>query len=194
VKDKVLKPVGEKLGWQLKDRRSLMKTQWNEIVSDEIVLHRKQRITYTYVISPGAVFVVPVTKEGKFVLIRNYRWTIDEVCWEVPAGLRNHSVAKTVEALCRAEMKEEAGCVGGEMHFVGEFFSANGVCDLRLFVNLALGVDLEESAPEDSESILEIKAFTRAELEMMLDKGEVSDGDSVFCLLLAFRYLDKMKA
>ena len=182
------KKLGASLGWKLLESEVLDESLFSKVYRDKIDCDGR-KITYTYLKSPGAVFVVPVTEEGKFVLIKNYRWTVDEACWEVPAGIVADRKDMPFDAIAKDEMYEEAGCVGGEFHSLGKVFSANGIVNITLHLFLAVNVKRVKSAPEAGEKILEVKEVTRAELETMLDTNQISDGDSVMILLLALRKL-----
>ena len=46
------------------------------------------------VVHRGAVVILPILEDGRIVLIRNYRYTVGQQLWELPAGTmeNDHSV------------------------------------------------------------------------------------------------------
>jgi 8-oxo-dGTP pyrophosphatase MutT (NUDIX family) len=181
------KPVGEKHGWILKESRYLWKSLWNRIRQDEIEIPKEGKtITYTYLEHDGSVFVVPYTQDGRFVVIRCYRWTSDQIFWEIPAGIIADKKGMSLEAIAREEMREEAGCEGGILESLGTFHAANGVMDLKMHFFLARDVDVKDSqAFEAGELILERKLLSRDEVKEWLAAGRFHDADTCLALMIS---------
>ena len=59
--------------WQTLDTTRLWESKWYNLRQDRVRIHTGNEVTYTYQEHPGAVFIVPVTPEGKIVLVRQYR-------------------------------------------------------------------------------------------------------------------------
>ena len=72
--------------WETLESEYLWQSQWYNLRQDRLRTQEGHEFTYTIVDHPGAVWVVPVTTEGQVALIRNYRHTVDDWCYEVPAG------------------------------------------------------------------------------------------------------------
>lgn len=53
--------------------------------------------------------IVPITKAGEMVLLRQYRYAVDEWCLEVPAGGTHDSGDASLEEVARKELREEVG-------------------------------------------------------------------------------------
>ena len=54
---------------------------------------------------PGAAAVIPVTEDGQVILVRQYRYPIDEVTLEIPAGKH------TIEFRCKDELLQKSQVV-----------------------------------------------------------------------------------
>ena len=63
--------------------------------------------TREYVVHPGAVLILPVLDDGRLVVERQFRYPLDRVCLEFPAGKLDHGEAPLDTA--RRELVEEAG-------------------------------------------------------------------------------------
>ncbi|MFQ5414834.1 MAG: NUDIX hydrolase, partial [Phycisphaerae bacterium] len=59
------------------------------------------------VVHPGAVVVLPLLGADRIVMIRNYRYTVDEALLELPAGTREPDEAPADTA--HRELQEETG-------------------------------------------------------------------------------------
>ena len=84
---------------------------------------------FTYVDHPGFVSVVPLTAGGQVVLIRSYRYTVDELVLEVPAGGFGAPEAgeSSVDplAVARHELLEETGHEAERFEAVTQYWSGD---------------------------------------------------------------------
>ena len=53
---------------------------------DHIELPNGLRTRLEVIRHPGAAAIVPFTSQGRVLLIRQYRYAVDEAIWEIPAG------------------------------------------------------------------------------------------------------------
>ena len=150
----------------------------------------------------GAV-IVPMTPDGRLLLIRQERIPIRAVIWEFPAGQIDSAVEQGEEAQGEAiratavrELKEETGYeLGpeGELIAMGIYYSSAGFTDEHSYMFLARGVRPSgEGAKHDAgESILEARAFTAEELRKMIADGEVRDANtmSAFARMTALGFI-----
>jgi len=167
--------------WQTLDTVWLWESHWYNLRQDRVRIHTGDEITYTFQEHPGAVFIVPVTADGEIVLMRQYRYPIGQWLWEVPAGAVDGD--EGLEAAARRELAEEAGGTAEELRYVGHFFAASSVSNLRIDVFLATGVQLGQRVPEATE-LIEIKIVPVAEALAMARRGEIKDGQSALALCL----------
>lgn len=149
--------------------------------------------TWTVVRRKAAVVVAPITGAGKIVLIRQERIPIRETIWEMPAGqvdeLCNTGAFKDVAL---RELREETGyelAEGGELTFLGDFFSSPGFTDERAFLFMALPVHPGAGghAHNESEAIVDCREFSPGQLRGMIADNEIRDANtlSVFARLAA---------
>lgn len=135
---------------------------------------------YNVVEKPDAVFVVPVTAEREIVLVYQYRYTVDDWCWEVPAGAVRPG--QSLEEAARAELREEVGGTAGGLDYLGRFYAANGICSEVSHLFLATGVRLGETAHEAAE-VMTVHRMPAVEVLRMARNGEITDGPSALALL-----------
>ena len=68
----------------------------------------------------GAAVILPILDDGSVVLIRNYRFAVDEHLYELPAGMLE---TDEEPALCAArELTEETGYTAGKIEKLGIFY------------------------------------------------------------------------
>src|SRR5438093_1412023 len=138
------KPEAARQGWHLLGTTYPFATKWLKLRQDRVRLEGNDEIEFTYVDSPGAVGIVPVTEDGNIVLIRQYRYTVDEVCFEIPAGGLHDAEDASMEQVAREELRQEVGATCSDLQYMGFFYTAVGQSSQAYHVFLALDVDVTE--------------------------------------------------
>ncbi|MFQ5401674.1 MAG: NUDIX domain-containing protein [Anaerolineae bacterium] len=159
---------------------------WYSVRQDEIITPDGRHGVYNTVVKEDAVWIVPVTAAGEIVLIYNYRYTVDDWFWEIPAG--SVKPGQTLEEAARAELREEIGGQAALFTCIGKIYTANGICNETSHFFLATGVSLGETAQESTE-VLEIHPMPIPEALRMARAGEISDGPSALALFLCEKQL-----
>ena len=136
---------------------------------------------------PGGALAIPITAEGKLVLVRQYRFAVQGRLLEFPAGTveANEDPLETVER----EIQEETGYVAHKWDKLGEFFLAPGYSDEIIYAFIARDLELLETPPEkDEDEDMQIVLLTPEELEQAILRGEPVDAKSIasFFLLRSF--------
>jgi ADP-ribose pyrophosphatase len=75
---------------------------------------------------PGAVAILPVTEEGKLILVRQFRYAVGKSLLEVPAGTREPG--EPDEETARREWHEEVGLEAESIELLARFFISPGWC------------------------------------------------------------------
>ena len=127
----------------------------------------------------GAAAVLPVLADGSIVLIRNYRFAIDEVLYELPAGMLEPGEDPS---LCAArELTEETGYTAGQIEKLGQFFTGPGTCDEVMHSYVATELTVGEQALEAYEQI-EVETCSEAEVRRMVADGTIHDAKTIATL------------
>jgi len=182
-----VKPITnmEKSPWETLASKKIYENAWYALRQDQVRTHTGKQITYTFMEHPGAVAIVPVTADQKIVLIKSYRYTVKDWCWEIPMGGRDH---EDLEIVAKKELMEEIGGVTSNLEYIQYFYANNGVSNIRCDVFLARDVEIGKNHPEDSEMI-EIAFFSKDEVIRMAYAGEITDGMSALSIFLCEKYL-----
>ena len=143
---------------------------------------------YVYIQTCGALWIVPVTAEGQIVLIRQFRYALDDWAWEVPAG-GFHDFSGSPLELARRELAEEVGGVSDDMLYVGSFRPGVGVIDEIGHIVLARQVRLELEPAREPGEIIEVHPTSPERALEMARNGEMVDGHSALALLRCEQYL-----
>lgn len=178
------KPQGEKVGWKRLSTRYPFVTQWMRLRQDRVRIEGKGEFTFTYREAPDAVAVVPVTRDGEMVLLKQYRYTVDDWCYEVPAGGTHDRRASDLEEVARDELHEEIGATCGQLIAVTTAYTLNAISDELMHVYLALDVELAEEPKPEKTELIEVCPVPVAEALRMAHSGEIRDGMSALVIML----------
>lgn len=152
---------------------------------DEVVEPTGVRATREVITHPGSVVVLPVLPDGRIILIRQYRHAARQFLWELVAG-RIDSGESVRQAAAR-ELIEETGYRAKRLRIFLDLFPTPGFLEERMYILLAEGITPGKAEPEEDERIT-AKAFTRTQLEKMIQRGVLRDAKSVAGLLYYFRF------
>jgi ADP-ribose pyrophosphatase len=140
---------------------------------------------------PGAVGVVPLHDDGSVTLVCQYRVAVDQMMWEVPAGLRDVSGEPTSLTAAR-ELAEEAGLAATAYEHLLTFHNSPGFSDEALDVYLATGLsEVADDRQGPEEEHMEVRRFPLAEALAMIDDGRITDAKTVIGLLAVARRSDR---
>jgi ADP-ribose diphosphatase len=129
----------------------------------------------------GSVAALPVHDDGRVVLVRQYRYAVDDVVWELPAGRQDPG--ETPAEGARRELEEEVGLRPGHLERLLEFWTTPGFCDEVMHLFRATRLESVPARPEADENI-ESATFTLEEARAMIRRGEIHEGKTVVALLL----------
>lgn len=137
---------------------------------------------------PGGALAVPVTSEGKLILLRQYRFAAQGRLLEFPAG--TIEVNEDPFSTIQREIEEETGYHANKWQKLGEFFLAPGYSDEIIYAFLAQDLQPLEKPPEqDDDEDMETVFLTPEELEKAILSGEPVDAKSVTSFFMARPFL-----
>ncbi len=120
-----------------------------------------------YLLHPGGAMVVPVTSEGHFMLLKQYRFAVGSYIYEFPAGTLEPGEA--ADQTIRRELEEETGYRGHRWDSLGTFFLAPGYSDEVMYVYLARDLEkLEDPPPQDDDEDIEVVVLSPDETAQLL--------------------------
>ena len=129
----------------------------------------------------GAVCIVPVTDDGKVIVERQFRYPIDQVITEIPAGKLDSPDEDRLEAAKR-ELKEETGFTAKEWKDIGLYYPAAAYSDEKITMYMARG--LEKGARDlDPDEIIDIYEVPIEELVRDIVSGKITDGKTQVAVL-----------
>lgn len=138
---------------------------------------------WTIVHRKAAVIIAPMTGDGKIILIRQERIPIRAAIWEMPSGQIDGPAQESVEQVALRELREEAGyelAKDGKLIAFGHYFTSPGFTNERGHFFLARPVEpCPNYVRDESESIVDCRAFTIPEIRRMIAENEIRDANTL---------------
>ena len=139
-----------------------------------------------YVVHPGAVLVVPVLADGSFVVERQYRYPLNRVLLEFPAGKLDPG--ETALATGQRELREEAGYTAARWTRLGTIHPVVSYSTEAIELYVAEGLT-HVGRQLDHGEFLDVATMTADAMLAALDCGEITDAKTVAALLMYVRRL-----
>ena len=157
------------------------------VYNDTVLLPDGNNATREYIRHIGAVCIVPLTDDGQVVVERQFRYPMDEVTVEIPAGKLN-SKSEDHESAARRELLEETGATAQKMIYLGEFYPACAYSDEIIYMYLAKGLSFGSDNPDEDE-FLTVELMPLEELVSEIMKGNIPDGKTQAAVLRVYSML-----
>ncbi|MBP1554589.1 MAG: NUDIX hydrolase [Oscillospiraceae bacterium] len=139
----------------------------------------------------GAVCVVPVTEDGKIVIERQYRYPINQVITEIPAGKLDSREEDRLHGAQR-ELAEETGITADRWTDMGLYYGAPAYSDEKITMYLAQELHLGRQHLDEDE-FLNMEFVPIEEIVEEILTGKITDGKTQAAVLKAFMLLKKQK-
>lgn len=149
---------------------------------DEVKLPDGNTSTREIVKHPGAVAVIPLTEDGKIVMVKQYRKPLERTLIEIPAGKIEPNEAPEVTAI--RELEEETGYTTEQLKYVTSFYTSPGFADeiIHLYFTDTI-LPLEEKVAGDDDEFIEIVELTLAEAEQCIKDNKIYDAKTAYAIM-----------
>jgi len=181
---------GHAHGWQLLETTYPFTYHMFRVREDRVRWPDGRVRPYSYVQACGAVWIVPLTIERKVVLIRQFRYTLDDWSWEVPAG-GFHDFDGSPLDLAKKELAEEVGGESDNWLYIGSFRPGVSLFDEVCHIVLARDVRLTAEPHREPGEIIEVRPVPVRRALAMARSDEMVDGHSALALLRCEPYLKR---
>ncbi|MBQ6164018.1 MAG: NUDIX hydrolase [Clostridia bacterium] len=147
---------------------------------DEIELPNGKPAMREYIRHQGAVCVVPVTEDGKVIVVDQFRYPFGRVTTEIPAG--KIDPGEDPETAARRELSEETGIEDGELTFIGEFYSSPAILTEIIYMYTVKNFTRGE-LHTDPDEFVEVREIPLDELVEDILAGRIKDSKTQAAVL-----------
>lgn len=151
-------------------------------------LNGEQIIYREHVKAGDASVILPITGDGKVIMIQEPRTPIGKVILALPAGMIEEG--EEAEKAAIRELEEETGYLASDIEFLREYHPSVGYSDEKIKIYLATNLKKTKQHLDDEEDINVIEVPLE-ELIEMLDKNEIITASSTIALMHYLLYKKK---
>ena len=154
-----------------------------DVRKDDIELSTGQNSIREVVSHPGGVVIVALKDENTILLVKQFRYPIQKVLLELPAGKLERGEDPFLAA--QRELEEETGFVAKNWKSLGIAYTSPGFCDEILHFYLATDLEFVKQNPDEGE-IIEYFEYNLDKVLEMVKSGEINDAKTICALMRTF--------
>lgn len=153
-----------------------------KLYEDEVLLPNKKTSKRIYVEHDGASAVLPITRDKKILLIKQFRYPIRQVSIEIPAGKKDEPGEDGL-VCAKRELEEETGYQSGNIVRLNDLHNCVGYSNEMIEMFIAYDCEkVENPLPMDEDEFIELLEVTIEESKELLRTGQISDAKTIIAL------------
>lgn len=149
--------------------------------ADTISVPNGNTAVWDFIEHHGAAAVVPVMNDGRILLVRQYRNSVDRYTLEIPAGGLNGKDEPTKTAAAR-ELEEETGYASDNLELLVSIVTAIAFCNEVIDVYVAKNL-VKTQQHLDEDEYIDVEAYTPEEIAEMIYSGKIQDSKTVAAVM-----------
>lgn len=159
------------------DRKLVRKGAIIDIYEDTIEVFNGNIAKWDFISHKGASAIIPVTDDGKILMVSQYRNALDRELLELPAGGLDSIDEPTMEA-ARRELEEETGYKSDNLEYLMMVNTAIAFCDEKIYIYVARNL-VKSQQKFDENEYLDVVAYELDELVEMIMNGKITDSKTI---------------
>ena len=161
----------ERLKRELKYQGTILKIYEDTVIANGHEAH------WDFIHHDGAAAVLPVSDDGKILMVRQYRNALDRETLEIPAGKLDDPKEPKIQCAYR-ELEEETGYRSEHLEYLMSLNTTVAFCDEAIDIFVAR--DLIPSHQHlDEDEVIEVEAWELKDLLQLIYEGKMTDGKTV---------------
>ena len=131
---------------------------------------------------PPSVVILPVTAQGKVLLIRQYRHAVGRWIYEIPAG--TSEPGEPLLRCARRELAEETGYAASRWKRLSAFYPAPGISTERMDLFVAAGLKkLKKPVPMDKDEQITLHPTSARNALRLVRRNKIMDAKTIIGIL-----------
>ncbi len=143
---------------------------------DQVQLNNGEKHYREVVVHPGGVAVVAITDKDKIILVKQWRYAVNDELIELPAGKLEEN--EDPFFAIKRELQEETGFIANNWESLGFIYTAPGFCNEKLYLYKATNLTFVGTNFDEGEVIQTFK-FSFKEVEELIKEGKILDAKTL---------------
>ncbi len=170
------------MNFKLTNSKTLFEGKVFNLKVDEIEYESRNKGIREVAVHPGGAVVVPITNEGKLVMVTQFRYPFQTTLLEFPTGKLDMDEDPLGCAV--RELQEETGYKVAKVNKLGKIYTAPGYCTETLHIYVAQELKEGDHKREEGEYGMEIYEVDIVEIEDKIRSGEIIDAKTICAVYL----------
>lgn len=149
-------------------------------IYEDTVLANGHEAHWDFIHHDGAAAVLPVTDDGKILMVRQYRNALDRDTLEIPAGKLDAPDEPKIECAYR-ELEEETGYRTEQMEYLMSVNTTVAFCDEAIDIFVARNL-IPSHQHLDEDEVIDVEAWELKDLLDLIYSGKMTDAKTVAAL------------
>jgi len=146
-------------------------------IYEDTVLANGHEAHWDFIHHDGAAAVLPVTDDGKILMVRQYRNALDRQTLEIPAGKLDAPNEPKIECAFR-ELEEETGFKTENMEYLMSVNTTVAFCDEAIDIFVARNL-IPSHQHLDEDEVIDVESWELKDLLELIYKGKMTDAKTV---------------
>ncbi|MEF9942476.1 MAG: NUDIX hydrolase [Lachnospiraceae bacterium] len=152
-----------------------------DVYCDTVSIPNGNIAKWDYIHHKGAAAVVPITEDGKIVMVRQYRNALDRYTLEIPAGALD-SINESGKDCASRELEEETGYRSEELEWLINIRTTVAFCNEKIEIYVAKNL-ISSRQDLDEDEYIDVKSYTIEELKEKIYSGVIEDSKTIAAIL-----------
>ena len=137
-------------------------------------------VKWDFIKHNGAAAAVPVTEDGKILMVRQYRNALERYTLEIPAGGLNPG--ENTDVAAARELEEETGYASDDLELLISLRTTVAFCNEKIDIYVAKNL-VKTHQHLDEDEFLNVEAYSLKELEDKIFRQEIEDSKTIAALM-----------
>ena len=152
-----------------------------DFCNDTVILPNNKKATREYIDHPGAVAIVPFINKTDIILVKQYRYPINKITYEIPAGKLDGK--EPLIKCAKRELQEETGYTAKKIEKLISFWPSSAFSNETLHIYTATELTAGKNNPDDDEFLMNYKVSLKQAYEMV-KTGKIKDSKTVIAITM----------
>ena len=177
--------------WKTLETKSVEKNSYLEVTKNKCEKPNGDIVEEYYVVKrPDVAIIIAFTEKMELVMVYQYRFPVNSIDFEVPAGYAEPNENEMVKAAER-ELLEETGYKSESLKEIKIAYASSGLMNSNVHFFIGLNAKKVQEINLDQNEELEVKVLPWKEALQLYEDNKIKDLGSITAILIAKKYLEE---
>lgn len=176
--------------WKILSSQTVYQNPWIEIQEDTVITPTGKKGIYGFMHSNDSVIIAVLNDAHELYVVRGFSYPVSAWNWQLPGGGGDKEDAAIAS---KRELEEETGIRAETWEKLGTTRVCDGLMTERMTTYVACDISFTGEKETSNEKIDGGKFVSMSEVDAMVERGEINDGQSITAIYLVQKWLAKQE-